>query len=55
MSVKKLLLLNCLVWLVVPAVYAKRQPLANEGIDGLYVRSMEQVLRLDERATGHDG
>jgi tetratricopeptide (TPR) repeat protein len=37
------------ILVLLPALFARgRQPLANEGKDGLYARSIEQVLRLRE-------
>jgi len=49
MSVKESLLLTFVVCILLPTVSVGRdEPLANDGIDGLYVRSMEQVLRLED-------
>ncbi|MFA5239348.1 MAG: tetratricopeptide repeat protein [Phycisphaerae bacterium] len=38
----------CILFFPLGAPFCRAEPLANEGRDGLYVRSIEQVLRLDE-------
>ncbi|MBN1392152.1 MAG: tetratricopeptide repeat protein [Sedimentisphaerales bacterium] len=42
-----LLIVICVLIFTDAATFGRGEPLANEGKDGLYVRSLEQVLRLD--------
>ena len=45
---KKVLLILCVLALTPIVSFGRGEPLANEGKSGLYTRSLDQVLRLQE-------
>jgi len=45
---KILLIVICVLFFSAGTSFCRAEPLANEGKDGLYARSIEQVLRLDD-------
>jgi len=45
---KVLVSIICILLITGPAAFGRGQPLANENKSGLYAKSIEQVLRLDE-------
>jgi tetratricopeptide (TPR) repeat protein len=46
---KILLIIVCVLFFTAGASFGRNEPLANENRDGLYARSIEQVLRLDDK------